>query len=231
MRNFLYLLLCIIIFTGCAGAPPQTLDPKVYYKRDMKLKVNGYQGEGTLVVPKKDIYKFDITAKGRLDLFVLNSCHREIVKEAAGSKGIFNGPRRAKFDFKPVPLEMDGTACPLVLTGLEAKKGRHSWGMVIMEHESLQLNALLSCNGSQENTHGVSLCQAKTGLIQEITFPEKVLVALEDVCIQMKSEDEKTFRFKMPNRECSFRFVTKSGTEKWHLLMTIGYEQILIRRD
>jgi len=223
-----YLLVLCILFTSCSSVP-QKLDPKVYYKRDMVLEVNEFQGDGVLVVPYKDKYEFNITAQGKLDLFTFTTCHREQTKEKAGGRW-YSGPKSTSFDYKPTLLESEGVACPAILAGY-SKKGKHSWGIVEFEHPDLTLPALLSCDGSVYNTRGVSICQAKRGLLQEIKFSEEVIVAIENVCIELTSKDNKTFRFKMPERECTFRFVTKNGEEKWHRLTTVGYEMILVRGD
>ena len=50
----LWLLIFLIVLLelfGCASIP-QTLDPAVFYKRDMTIKVNGKKAEGVLVVPR-----------------------------------------------------------------------------------------------------------------------------------------------------------------------------------
>ena len=224
----IYILILFTILPSCSSVP-QKLDPKVYYKRDMELNIDKFQAEGVLVVPYKEKYQFDVTAQGKLDLFTFTTCHREETTEKAGGK-YFNGPRRTKFEYIPTPIESEGVACPVVLAGY-SKKGKHSWGIVEFEHPDLTLPALLSCDGSVYNTRGVSICQAKRGLLQEIKFSEEVIVAIENVCIELTSKDNKTFRFKMPERECTFRFVTKNGEEKWHRLTTVGYEMILVRGD
>ena len=120
-------------------------------------------------------------------------------------------------------------ACPAQLGGYERGKGRHSWAFVDFEHPELDLTAIVSCNGARHNSRGVSICQSKAGLIQEIQFQEKVLWPEKNTCIKMTSKDEKTFRFSMPKGQCVFRFMTKENEEKFYRLTTIGYEKILIR--
>lgn len=225
-----YLLVIYWLSIGCTSIP-QRLDPDLFYKRDMEIRVNGHQGEGVLVIPRASSYNFDIKAQGKLDLFTLTTCHREQTKEHAGDKGWFKNANHRKFEFIPAPLEADSLACPVQLGGYERIKGRHSWAFIDFEHPNLSLPAFLNCNGAQYNTKGVSVCQSKTGLLQEIRFTEQVLWPQENTCIKLMSNDEKKFRFKMPKGQCIFRFVTKSGEERWHRMTTIGYQQILIRKN
>ena len=227
MRIFFTLF---VIMTGCTSVP-QKLDEKTFYKRDMSLTVNGHQAEGVLVVPRAKEYIFEIQAKGKLDLFTFTTCHREQTKENAGERGWFADSKRRELTFRPVPLESEGVACPARLGGFERIKGRHSWGFVEFEHPSLVLPALVSCNGAQYNSRGVSACQAREGLLMEIRFPERVLWPDKNVCVKLESSDAQTFRFKVPRGECSIRFVTERGEKKWHRLVIVGYEKILIRED
>lgn len=229
-NRIITILFCSILSTSCTSTP-QKLDDKIFYKRDMQLSVNGHQGEGVLVVPRSAKYSFDIKARGKLDLFTFTTCHREQTKEKAGQSGWFSDKKRRKLIYEPVPLESNRFACPVQLGGYERIKGRHSWAFVDFEHPSLTLPALISCNGSHYNTRGVSTCQAKTGLIMQIVFSEKVIWPEKNTCVKLESKDSKTFQFKVPRGQCSFRFVTQKGEEKWHRLTTIGYQKILIRED
>lgn len=219
-----------LFFFSCTSVP-QKLDPDLFYKRDMQISINGHQGEGVLVIPRAPSYNFDIKAQGKLDLFTFTTCHREQTKEQAGDRGWFKDASHRRFKFIPAPIEAELLACPAQLGGYERIKGRHSWAFVDFEHPSLTLPAFLSCNGAQHNTRGVSICQSKAGLIQEIRFTEKVLWPQENTCIKLVSDDEKRFRFKMPKGQCVFRFVTKSNEEKYHRLTILGYEKILIREN
>lgn len=227
MQYTLFLILGALL-ASCTHIP-QKLDPKVLYKRDMELNVNGHQGEGVLVVPEAQTYDFEIEAKGKLDLFTFSTCHREQTKEKAGERGWFANEKRRRFQYIPAPLESESISCPAELGGYERKKGRHSWGFVDFENSALDLPALVSCNGNYYNAKGVSACQSYAGAIQEIEFAQEVLAPERNTCIILKSNDGKRFRFRLPKGRCSFRFVTMDGRERWHRLTTIGYEEILIR--
>ncbi len=210
--------------------PGQSLDPKIFYKRDMEVKVNGYQAEGVLAVPYAEKYKFDIDAKGKLDLFTFTTCHREQTREQAGGKSWFSNKKSRKFEYNPAPIEAGPLACPAHLGGYEIGKGRHSWAFVDFGNPDLKLPAYLSCNGSQGNFTGVSVCQSKAGLLQRIEFTEPVLYP-EKPCAKLKTNDDMRFEFAMPKGECVIRFVTKTGDEMWHRITLLGYEQILLRGD
>lgn len=218
-------------FSSCTSVP-QKLDVNAFYKRDMKITVNDYKGEGVLVVPhSEDGYKFEIKAKGKLDLFTFTTCHREISKEEAGQGGIFGDRKKVKLDYIPSHGLETGTLCPVHLGGYERIKGRHSWGYVDFEGPENTLPARVLCNGNQYNARGVSICQAKVGLIQEISFPVDVLYSEDPGCpLQITSSDDKRFfRYTPTVDTCVFVFM--DDDERAHRHTVIGYEHLLIREN
>ncbi len=228
--QLIVLFFSYLLIAGCTSVP-QELDPEIFYKRDMGIEVNGKRGEGVLVVPRASRYKFDIRAKGKLDLFTFTTCHREQTKEKAGERGWFSDKKHRELTFLPAALEKERFSCPVQLGGYEAIKGRHSWGLVEFEHPSLTLPAVVSCNGVVRQARGVSVCQSKAGLLMEIVFRKKVLYPKENTCVKLTSKDGLKFRFALPKKQCSFRFVTERGELEMHRLTTVGYEKILIREN
>lgn len=224
LGRLLSFLPSLFIFS-CASVP-QKLDPSIFYKRDMELKVNGVLSKGVVITPRATSYSLEIKAPGKINLFTLTTCHREETFEESG-----DGQHERSFSFIPNALESEKTACPIQLGGYERIQGRHSWGFIDFEHPGMTLLADVNCNGAFKKYKGVSACQAKAGLIQEIAFKVKVLWPLKSTCIKIESKDEKRIRFKMPKGECSVRFVTKSGPEQWHRITLLGYEKILIREN
>lgn len=232
--KYIYLLAvggaAFCLLSACASAPYMEADSKVFYKRDMKLNVNGFKGDGVLVVPKADKYSFDVKAKGDLDLFTMDTCHREETKEDVG-EGLFKDDKRAKFDYKPGNNIESSSACPVRLGGYERANGRHSWAYIDFETDDAKLPALVKCNGNTYNSRGVTICQSKVGLIQEIIFPEETIVNPAPGCEMPRPADLKTYRFNMSARECVFNFMEKKKPNREHRLSTIGYEAVLLRKN
>jgi len=243
MRSIIIIsaLLMGALISGCSTSVPQRLDPDVYYKRDMTIDMNGFKGHGTLVVPMAKNYKIEVKAKGDLDLFTFNTCHREWTKEEAFSKGgwFHREKRKFRIEYKPIEGLETGLACPAQFGGFEREGGRHSWAHVDFEDDGATLPALVSCNGQRYNSRGVTVCQSKNGLIQEIKFPVKVVNSKITtkaqgglVCPVLSiGKDGMTVRYKMPRRECVYRFGELGGEKRMHRLTTIGYEKILIRTN
>jgi len=197
----------------------------------MKLKINGFRADGVLVIPKSARYELEIDAKGKLDLFTFETCHREEISENAGEGGLFGNRKHVERSFIPnSPLETEG-ACPVRLGGYERDKGRHSWAFVDFEDLTATLPAELKCNGNTTNTRGVSACQSRSGLIQQITFPVKTIVNPETGCSMPRPSDLMTYRFNMSPKECVYNFMEQGAPNREHRLTTLGYDGILIREQ
>lgn len=226
-----HLIWCLLaLVCGCASVP-QKLDPQIFYKRDIGIKVNGFEADGVLVVPKNTVYKFAIQAEGKLDLFTFETCHREEATEKAGHGGLFGDRRRVERNYIPIAsIETEGS-CPVRLGGYERDKGRHSWGLIDFEGEDATLPAVVKCNGSQWNSRGVSICQSKVGLLEEIKFPVAVIINPGIGCPMNRPEDLMTYRFNTPPKECVFNFMEVAEPHRQHRLTTVGYESILIRNN
>lgn len=230
-------ILSLIFLVSCAASPRfSSIDPSIIYRHDMEINANGFQGQGVLVVPEAEKYSFHLKAQGELDLFTFTNCHREDVAENASNvtttvgkifKRKIENKNEIKLEFIPSPLEKRDS-CLVQLTGLEESKGRHSWGLVDFESSSNTLPALLSCNGNQINAKGVSICQARAGLIQAIKFPKEVFTSPDASC-PLPITKGNYFEFPIQRGKCVYAFMTKE--KEIHRLTTLGYEQILIRKE
>ena len=231
----------VLIFTAlaflvsCSEIPVnQTLNPDKFYRRDMIVSVDGHVSEGAIVVPSKEKHLFKIEARGDLDLFTLQTCHREWTKERAWNvetrRRLFwkrKIEHKSKVDFEYKPTRLEKGYCPIQLGGFEKSKGRHSWAFIDFETPEAKLPAVVSCNGSEYNSRGVTVCQSKKGLKQLITFPVEVKVNPPAKCPLSKTEG-KIFKYNIPKGRCVFAFKEKNGT-RIHRLTTLDYEDILIR--
>jgi len=223
-------LLFLVLLSGCAyPGKDQLAEQGVYYKRDMRIEVNGFQSEGVLVAPKAGKYKIEIKAKGELDLFTLTTCHREHTEEDAGEGGIFGSKKKVKYKYIPSKGIEDTESCPVQLGGYEKDKGRHSWGFIDFQDDAHTLPALVSCNGNQYNSSGVSVCQSKAGLLQRIEFTKPVLFDPTNNCAPLQTKDNKVFEYEIGKGECLYLFMERDGDGKLHRHTTVGYERILIR--
>lgn len=238
--RFIIALIMLLSLIGCSSVQPP-FEPESFkkglYRKDMKIDANGYKGHGVVVVPKQSNYKMEVLAMGNLDLFTFTSCHREITQEDAGYKGRWLGigknKKLAKMEFMPAKNIEDNGSCPIDFGGYEKSRGRHSWGVMLMENTESTLPSLVQCNGRDTQYRGTSACQSRAGLVQRIEFPRRVVYDLDSNCNyeNVKLIDDKIFEYQMPEGQCTIYFQEVGGEKRISEHYDYGYSKIIISGD
>lgn len=224
-NTLLVLLISLSAIYGCSSVQ-QSLDPNVFYKRDIQLEINGEKFDGYGVPKRANSYEIKIRAQGVIDMLTITSCHREESIETPHK--FWESGKSYVYNYTPIHGIEDGSGCLLDIGAYEKIKGRHSWGTIDFQTERETLSAQTLCGGQYTAYSGVSACQSKYGLIQKINFDERVKVSPDGArCNVMMTSNEKEYTYTMPKGECTYYFVTKAG--KIHRHTTLGYEGILIR--
>lgn len=214
-------LLLVLSFSNCSSVQ-QTLNPDLFYKRDMRVQMDGMTGEGVLVVPSALKHTFKVTGKAPMDLYTFTTCHREIAIEGMN--------KEVSGYFTPAVGLEDTGACPVEFGGYD-KKGKHSWAFVDFETPEANLPAIVKCNGEKYESKGVTICQSRAGLFQRIEFPVEVVTAGSADCGKLiPKEGGKVLEFALPKGRCVFAIGEKGGG-RIHRLTTLGYESILLRDE
>lgn len=216
-RLFVPILLSVLSCAPQGGAIPDSTE----FKKTMKIKVNGKSGRGMLVVDKASKYKIKIDLGSRSELVKLSSCHREYTVEKSG----WSGRREHTFEYTPVEeIELNGF-CPIFIGSFD-KSGGHEWAMIEIRNRSMK--AISTCNGVRKTEAGVSLCQSRAGLLQMISFPDKVRYESTDGCGLVSSSDGMTYQYEIPKGVCSIAFY-HPRSKVFHRLTTFGYNEYIIK--
>lgn len=217
----------MLLLTSCASTN-QVLEPNIFYKRDIGIEVNNRTYEGVVVVPKASRYSLLLRPKGKLDLVLVRSCHREFSGEKLSPGFLGMGGGAFKYEYVPTPGLEDVRVCPLRIEVYEATRGRHSWSLIDFEHESYRLQYLLQCNGSVSRPNGVGVCQTKAGLLQRLTPDEPIRFAPpEPVGCALPMKKNGAYEFAATLGECLYQFDTREG--KLGRLTVIAYDGVLVR--
>jgi hypothetical protein len=218
-----------LVFMGGCASVPQSLDPAILYARALQLTINGADYQGVAVVPKAATYKIEIKSQGKMDLLLIKSCHREWYGEKVGSKGFFQKTNSYLYEYTPDP-DLERRDCPLEISALDASSGAHAWAFVDFEDPGYALPATYQCNGETDHYGGVSVCQSRKGLTEEISFDVPVIVENTPGC-QLgdgRFSDGRVFPFQAPDgRFCHVTFMEMAPARRKHRTTWIGYSDIV----
>lgn len=198
-----------------------------FVKRDMQISYLDKSFEGTAVLPRADEYSLKFEALGRLDLFTLQTCHRDVSEQVSG--GLFSGKKEKSVQYKPSDIESDSVSCPVLVGGYEKRKGRHSWAFIDFEHPELTLPFKVQCNGSLEAARGVGVCQSRKGLIQRIKFEGPVLMSEKARCGVMTKVSDLVYDLRVKTGRCVWRFKEAAKEGREARLTVLGYDRVMIR--
>lgn len=218
----LQIALCGLVVASCGSLPTQELKPDIFYRRDMRLEINGKPYEGVAVVDHEPVYEINFHPRGHLDLLLITTCHREDSFRTDQSKA-----KAFQYIYQPTPNVEDQGSCELRVNAYDKEKGEHSWGFVAFRTRETTLKAAATCNGEVRHMVGTSVCQSKKGLIQRIEFDEQVMVAPDERC-PLKRLSDREFEYAIEKGECVYLF-SDPKVERLHKHITIGYEQVLVR--
>jgi hypothetical protein len=233
---FIGSLLFILSLYGCATTPAHVTGK--IYPRTLPMTVNGKAAVGIHVVDRASTYKIKVPVPKNADVVRLYTCHREsILYERERRGGIFGtgveiklpGRREPEateheFSISP-PLEMENEGyCPMNVEILNVD-GMNYYGLIDVRNE--ELPAFVACNGELYSTTGVSLCQARVGLVQRIQFKEPVdAKAITEGCDEPAPAGDGFFDVSVKPETCVYLF---SAQDKYHRMTVFGYTDLRLK--
>lgn len=214
------------------------LSTKIDYQKDLKMKVRTWNGQewvnektiiGMGVIAKSEGYKIRIEPPGKADMITVLSCHREWKTPNPKRHGGWFRDKYYDFEIWPTKEHEALKTCPFETGVYEKNKGRHAWGLLVIDSEREKLSATVKCNGKTTVFGGTSVCQAKKGLIQSIHFDRAVLATKTPRCELKQPKDKRNWVYIMPKSECTIFFVDEKNPDMLHKHITYGYMSIPIR--
>lgn len=229
-------LFFLFFLTACSttGFSRPILSTDVNYQKDLKMIVTPAGGLaqeiiGMGVVPKAVSYKIRVEPPGKADMITLLSCHREMKTPNPKRHGGWFAKKYYEFEIIPTEEHEIEKGCSFDAGVYEKDKGRHAWGLIVIESDRAKLEAITKCNGQTTRFKGTSVCQAKAGLIESIHFNQPVIATEVAGCTLKKPKDKKNWVYIMPKDECTVYFVDEKNADNFHKAVLFGYGQIPIR--
>lgn len=216
----LFGIMTLLFFISCSSVKQfQEPDSKVFYKRDVSLEINGVKTTGVYAAPYAFSYSIKGTTRATIDFLRLETCHLERTAE--------NLKKDFLYVYEPTAFEL-ASACDMAIGAYDIK-GQHAWGYVVFKRGEM-LEAYMDCDGKTTKEVGVSICQAKVGLRQQLRFDEPVKMKSEsEFCTPpYTTDDGRTWKYDVSRGNCQFIFYKNS--KMIHRHVNVGYEDILIRQ-
>jgi hypothetical protein len=242
--RLIQLLLVSFIATSCANLQTTPIMKKdVNYERDISMEVqHAVEGKWTKavsirgmgVVPKSSHYLVKVFPPGKADMITLTSCHRVRKTPNPKKKGGWFSKGYYQFQIPMINSVDSDETCFFDIGVFEKKRGRHAWGMLAFTDPFYKMSAISKCNGRATSYGGVSVCQAKSGSIQEYKFKTVVSPSQVKGCeienINYGIKNSKVWRFLMPSGSCEIEFYDiEDPLNLIHRASLFGFDIIPIR--
>lgn len=210
--------LALLALCSCASMPLSAPDGKKFYRLDLDLVVNGLHGSGITIVPQAKDYMIKASPNEKPEVVVITTCHRESILGKQGSEFVFN--------LAPTEVELNGY-CPLQVSAFSQKFWYQS-GIVSIRTPDYKMPAQLLCNGAVSDVEGVSGCQSRAGLVQEIHFESAMNAGVPSQCPAPRAlaPDGLKFEFRPASGQCVFQFRERAAPFREHRLTSYGYDEL-----
>jgi len=243
---FIFILILSICLSGCgtfkaARTESQILNPKTYYRHDIKIKekISGRKGHGVLTVPRQAKYKFEFKTPGAIDAIIITTCAGQFSTEDIKSGWLSKG-RKFEYTYEPKSEMQTLGSCQIRVEAFEkGVDSRHSTGLIEFEtpQSGETLKANIVCNMDFKAAYSSFVCQSygespEKALLQQIKFftpVELMQEAIPERCRIPEPKDGMNWIFKIRNRECLYSF--RAEDKQYFRLQMVGYEKIPLRGD
>lgn len=216
-------LLCVLTMVGCSSVD-QILTPGVFYRRDLKLSIDGQDYDGVGVLSERPRYEIVLTPRQDIDALLIKTCHRTLVFEKISGGGWF-GAGKFRYTYEPIPNLESGRVCPLRVEAFNAAKSKHAWSYLDTASSRYEVTGTSVCNGASQRFTGVALCQAGKGLVQKISFDKPVRFApVYPPNCETPRRVKDGYEYSPIAGECIYHFETQD--RKIGRLTVLGFEQI-----
>lgn len=205
--------LLLMVLAGCVGV--SNSNTAEIYKKEVQLEINGVNFEGIATVKETRRFHIGMSLPTKPDLLKITTCHRQLVFKNVG--------KYFEYDFEPVRREQD-LPCSMEIVALD-KTGENLWGLINFVGPDERLEAEIGCNGQASKAIGSSLCQARAGLSQTISFKGIVRGVSGEGCPKLSVSNGTYFEYTITRNTCQYVFT--DGIEFFRL-MTFGYTEVLI---
>lgn len=208
-------LLLALLFIGCTSTQQGTVEESQRFIRaSLPFTVEGVSYVGTAVVQRKVSQKVTITVPPNTQKLIVRTCHREEVFDKL-NEGAWS------YTYVPAQFLENWGECRFRIQLINENANTKQLMIEFTSNELLVGRS--QCNGKAGIDSTVSFCQSREGLVQRISFLEKVTWAEGTGCALLKG-DGYSFEYSLSKGSCVYAFMNSKS--EFHRLVTYGYATI-----
>ncbi len=227
-----YLILCVLL-SSCASIPQTSLPPSMQQtipNYTLSGSVNGTAFSGVAVIPWSSQYDVKVESSVDVDYMTISTCARDIPITSAISVYWTLPHNSIDYPYLPDPLENHGSCLMRIDAFNKKNPANNAFAILDFETPDATLPATNVCNGAVETTGGVSVCQSKAGLLQEIVFQTPVEIykpAIAADCVPT-TNDNLVWKLTVPLHDCVVYFQQIAKPHALHRADWFGWNQPVV---
>lgn len=228
------LMACASTTTQLTAPPTQ---PAQDFRYDLTGDINGteFQGVGVVSLAVDNQYTLTVKSATSVDMIEISTCHRDWSDQDMPIEvGNWFEPNHGfTFKFQLVHGIEDLGTC-LMRIGAYNKAGNpQAWAIIDFLTPDSTLPAVNKCDGDVGQAHGVSICQSKAGLDEEIDFatPVEIADATDPACKPKVPSDGMHWLYTLPPKECVLYLMEIAPPHRFHRHTFRGYQSIQVRSN
>ncbi len=216
-----FVILCEVFLSGCADTHTKTLKPYYAYRAEMLFTFGGNTYEGLAVTKLTGPIDIQIYSPITLNRVEISTCSRhEVIRNT--TKGWFDSVKNTMvYRYIPTAYELEGH-CPIHFQAFNDHVQK-AWGMIAFRNDQT-MPARMDCNGVGWSFSGISMCQTKAGLEQQLVFKSPTEFEATPEC-KIETTDKLKFQVRSTVGWCKATF---TDGKEFHDLIQLGYEEVTV---
>lgn len=214
--------LAVIFLASCSTSQMgQQLNANTNYRMEIPITVDGVLYSSAATLPQKSSYAISFQTKDKPLITTITTCHREM--------SLLTNSSQQSVMFNPVPIEI-ADSCPIHIATFSSKIWYRGATLLLQNPALFSVRASVSCNGESTPVLGMGICQAKTGLLEQVSFQSSMNIGTpnKDCAMPSRSQDSKIWTFTVSSGECQFKFGEQANPVNQFIMTTEGYDSYLL---
>lgn len=231
------LLFLSLILSACASSTVNMPGSTSKFRHTLRGDINGTEFIGTAIIPLSEDNKYllHVTSDVDVEKIIITTCHRDwdSKTKAIQKPGFLKPGKDFIFEYEMSHGIEDWGTCLLKIGAYNESGEPQEQALLDFETPESTLPAFNKCDGVAYQTNGVSICESKAGLDQEIDFDVPVWISpsTSPQCKPIQPKDGKHWLYVLPAEECVVYFDEQAPPHRKHRHTFTGYVGIQVKEN